>query len=420
MNESKRYKAMLQERADLVKEQQALFAAVDKDGRALTAEEKTRDDTIHTRLTDISADLEREERRREWERKVGTTAPAVLKLGRGDDATKALAHFFRSGDSGGVKSLMQADETGKPSVTISIPTLAEMQQARYQAAVVDSTMNITTAADGANIVPTGLVNRIAARRNEADLTNVLGLQNVPGVGTTVNFPVEGADPEVFAATSEQADAHTNNYERDAGAINLKAFTLAKKTRKIELTEEVLEDQDAALMAFIGDHIGRQIAKTHNAMLITEIAANGTALKTYASASTIAAGEPEAIVFNDALGYYLEDGGSVAWVTRPSTFGAVASLTGNPRLYAQTPAGSFQRQLLEYPVHYSQAVAAPAASAKSVYFGNWNQVGYREAPEVRFIMDPYSVDGLVILKYSFRAVFGVLQAAAVGYGVHPSA
>ena len=165
--------------------------------------------------------------------------------------------------------------------------------------------------------------------------------------------------------------------------------------------------------------GREIAKTHNSMLITEAAASGTKVKDFASATAIAAGEPEAIMFNDALSYYLEDGGSIAWVTRPSTFGAVAALTGNARLYAQTPSGSFQKQLLGYPVEYSQAVTAPAASAKSLYFANWNYVGYREGPELRFIMDPYSVDGLVILKYSFRAVVGVLQAAAVGYGLHPT-
>lgn len=410
------YQGLVQKEIELKAEAHALVDKAEQEERVLTADERARFDAIKGEIAKVAADKEPFEQVRAIER----NAPAVLKLGRGDDVTKALAHFFRTGDSSGVKSLMQADESGKPSVTVRIPTVAEMQQMRYQGAAVDSTINITTAADGANIVPTGLVNRIAARRNEADLTNVLGLQNVPGVGTTVNFPVEGADPEVFAATAEQGDAHATNYERDAGVVDLKAFTLAKKTRKIELTEEILEDQDSNLMAFIGDRIGRQIAKTHNTMLITEIGTNGTALKTYASATAIAAGEPEAIVFNDALGYYLEDGGSVAWVTRPSTFGAIAALTGNPRLYAQTPAGSFEKQLLGYPLHYSQAVAAPAASAKDLYFGNWNQVGYREAPELRFIMDPYSVDGLVILKYSFRAVFGVLQAAAVGYGKHPSA
>ena len=70
---SKRYQALLQERADLRKEQDALFAAVEAEGRELTAEEKTRDDAIHTRQQILSAEIEREERRREWQR----TVPAV-------------------------------------------------------------------------------------------------------------------------------------------------------------------------------------------------------------------------------------------------------------------------------------------------------------------------------------------------------
>jgi len=56
----------------------------------------------------------------------------------------------------------------------------------------------------------------------------------------------------------------------------------------------------------------------------------------------------------------------------------------------------------------------------VYFGNWFRVGFREEPALRLIRDPYSVDGLVILKYSFRTVYGVLTAGGIGYGVHPSA
>ena len=416
---SKQYQALLQRKADLIADGKAIFERAEEDERDLTAEEKARDDAINAELKTVTSDLERHEIRRTRERAV-SGVPMVNKLPRGDSETKAMAHFFRTGDKGAVAHLVQADESGKPSVTLTIPSVAEMKTPLFQAAVVDSTMNITTAADGANVVPTGFVRDVALRKNEIMLAARLGLRRVPGVGTTVNYPVEGADPEVFAATSEQSDAHGNNYERDAGVTNLKAFTLAKKTRKVELTEEILEDNDVNLNAYLSDRIGRQIAKTHNTMLVTEVAANGTALKTFAAAAAIAAGEPDSIVFNDALSYYLADGSNPAWVMRPSTFGAIASLTGNPRIYAETPQGKLQRQLLNYPVEYSQAVAAPAASAKSVYFGDWDQVGYREAPELRFIMDPYSVDGMVILKYSFRAVYGVLQAAAVGYGVHPTA
>jgi HK97 family phage major capsid protein len=411
---TKRYQYLVQQRADLVNEAKKLFAGVGE--RVLTPEEKERDDQIVAQIQQLDAEIEREERVRAQERH----APAVLKGPRGDNEIAAMAHFVRTGDSGGVSHLLEKDEQGVNRVTLHVPTAYEWRNTP-QAAVVDSTMNITTAADGANLVPTGFVNRVAMRKNEQMLAEKLGCQRIPGKGTTVNHPVEAADPEEFATTAEQADNHSVSYERDAGNTGLKAFTLVKKTRKIELTEELLEDNDVDLMGYIGDRMGRQIAGTHNAMLITEAGANGTKFKTFAAAAAIAAGEPEDIIFNDTLAYYLEDdGGSIGWVMRPSTFGDVASLTGNPRLYAQTPGGSFQKELLGYPVNYSNKVAATAASAKDMYFGNWYFMGYREAPELRFIMDPYSVDGMVILKYSFRAVYGVLQAGAVGYGQHPSA
>ena len=77
----------------------------------------------------------------------------------------------------------------------------------------DSTMNITTAGDGKNLVPTTPIGQIALRKNELMLADRIGCRRVPGVGTTVNFPYESADPDAFAATSEQSDAHGNNYER---------------------------------------------------------------------------------------------------------------------------------------------------------------------------------------------------------------
>lgn len=412
-----------QRRAAAIEEAEALVLAVESDDRDFTEEESTQYDALLAEANGLQTRIDRMESIVEMRGGLSGPvhkAPTQLKLKRGDDETKALAHFFRTGDKGAVSHLVQPDETGKASVTLLLPTAYEMQRQKMQAAVVDSTMNITTAADGANIVPTGFVRDVVTRKNEIMLAERLGLRRVPGKGTTVNYPIEAADPEDFGATNEQADNHSVSYERDAGNTGLKAFTLVKKTRKIELTEELLEDNDVDLNGYIADRIARQMAGTHNAMLITEVAANGTALVTYASATAVAAGEPEDFVYHNTLSHYLDDGGSIAWVTRPVTFGNIASLTGNPRLYAETPAGSFQRQLLGYPLHYSNKVAATAASAKDIYFGNWNYVGYREAPELRFIMDPYSVDGLVILKYSFRAVYGVLQAGAIGFGVHPSA
>lgn len=352
-------------------------------------------------------------------------APAYNKGPLGDNEVRAFEAYFKNGDIGGLRHMRGDQESGErgPVVEIPLPMADYRARARRgELRAVDSTMNITTAADGGVTVPTGLAPRIAERIVEIRLTERLGCQLIPGVGTTVNHTYENADPVVFAATSEQADnLSTNDYQRDAMVLANKAFTLAKKTKKVNLTEELLDDTGENLMEAIASWIGRGIGMTHNYLLLTEAAASGTSLKTFASATAIAAGEPEDLVFHDTLSYYLDDGGSANWVMRPATFGAIKGLTGDSRQYGEQTLGSMgMRTLLEYPVYYSNYATAIEASAKSLYFGNWWYMGYREAPALRLIRDPYSEDGVVVLKYSFRTVYGLLIAGALGYGVHPSA
>jgi len=118
--------------------------------------------------------------------------------------------------------------------------------------------------------------------------------------------------------------------------------------------------------------------------------------------------------------YLDDAGSVGWVTTAPNYAKIASIVGNPRTYAISE-DPFRRTLLGLPIHFSNKVTAIAASAKSIYFGNWNFVGLREAPSFTVLRDPYSnaATGQLTLHYYFRAVYGVLQSEAVGFGVHPT-
>ena len=337
-------------------------------------------------------------------------APAFNRTKPGETEDRAIGHYLKTGDAGAVRSMLANDEenrSGKPEIEIRLPSRNELR------AVVDSSMNITTAADGGSAVPTGFAGQIATRRNEVRLSDKLGVRTVTGVGTTVKFPFENADPQDFSATSEQSDAHGNDYTRDAAVLGNKDFTLVKFTKKLEITEELLDDEEANLMSYIADLIGRAIGLTHNSLLIAEVGSVGTELDVFASATAIATGEPDNLVYNDTLSPYLDDGGSIAWVTRPSTFGAIKGLSGDARIYGiATTEG---RTLLEYPVHYSSKVAAIASAAKTLYFGNWWYMGLYESPALRLIRDPYSVDGMVVLKYSFRCDYGQLIAGAIGYG-----
>ena len=363
----------------------------------LSEEDKTGIRSLRSQYDDLGRQIEEFEF---WEVEGTRSAqrvpsPTVLRGGRGDSEGNAWRAYLQNGDRGGLRHLMQeGEEGGRPQIVLPVPSqretraLLEGRSLGEQRAVVDSSMNITTAADGGNLVPTTLVGQIALRKNERMLAERLGCQRVPGVGTTVEYPV-------------------------AFQTDKKQFTLIKKTRRVELTEEMLEDTGVDLMSFIADKIAREVARTHNGLLVAEVEANGTSLKSFASNSAIAAGELEGLLGNDTLGFYLEDAMDVHWVMRTSTHWGIKAILGDQRLYAGMESG-----LLGYDVFYSNKVDSIAAGGKSVLFGDWNALGYREAPELRFIQDPYTVDGMVILKYSFRTVYGVLQPGAIGYGAHP--
>jgi HK97 family phage major capsid protein len=330
---------------------------------------------------------------------VPVAAPAVLTMGLGDNEIKALSAWYKRGDIGGVRHLVESDGS------ISLAGLKASN---------DTDMNIGTAADGGNAVPTGHYNGIIARRNEGMLTSSLRIMNIPGKGTTVNVPVDAEADGEFVSTNEVAA-----YDRDAPALGTVAMTLVKYTKKVELSVELLEDEDSQLMAWLNDFVGRGLAKTHNSLLLAE-AANGTKLADFANTS-IAAGKLEEMVGNTVLDPYLDDAGSVAWVMQPSTKWAINALLGSARIYqgAENVPARRGGDLLGYPVYTSAKTSAIGTGLKSVFFGNWAYMGFREAPGLTVLRDPYTLaaTGQIRLVYAFRTVYKVLQATAIGYGLH---
>jgi HK97 family phage major capsid protein len=337
-----------------------------------------------------------------------TGAPAFIAT-PGDNFQKAYSRWVKTGDHGGIKHLVNGESAF--GVTVSIK------------ASNDTDMNIGTAADGGNAVPTGHFQQIVARRDEMMLATRLGVRNIPGKGLTVNVPIDNEADGEFIATAEAAAN-----DRDAPALGTVAMTLAKYTKRVELSDELMNDEDSQLMAFLSDFVGRGMAKTHNSLLNTAVAAGGTNLKTLAATAAIAAGEPQDVVFNNDLANYLDDSASVAWIMRASTHGAIAKLQGDPFIYQVTPQGNSgdgqpsRGVLLGYPVHYSAAVPAPATSAKSLLFGNFFYVGMRNDPEFTVLRDPFSAasTGQLRLHYYFRTIYKVLVAEAVGFATQAAA
>jgi HK97 family phage major capsid protein len=318
------------------------------------------------------------------------TAPAVVASVGEKDEMKGFMHYIRTGQENSVmKSLKTSNDTD---------------------------MNITTAADGQYLVPTGHYQNVIARRDESALFTKLGVTEIPGVGTTVNVPYDNeADGEFVVATE------TAELDDDAPATGRKQLTFAKYAKIIRISHELLRDEDSRLESFLANWVGRGMAKTHNDLLITEVESYGTSLKTFASATAVAIGELEDMMFQSDMVSYL-DGGSANWVMSGPSYAKIISVVNDARVYGQTPQGVFRESILGYPVHFTNKADTIGANKKSVFFGDWSQVGVRNGQGLQLIRDPYTRAryGQIELVYLFDCVYGVLNAEAIGFGVHPSA
>jgi len=387
-----------QARAAKVDEMKAMTTQAEVENRDFTAEEQVKWDGIVTEVDGLDKRMARLEKLEVAQEEAPVTTQTVKrsinynkKTRPGDSEERAVAHFIRTGDKGALGEFRAANNT---------------------------IANEGTAADGLNAVPTGHYNQIIARRDEDMLANQLGVMRIPGTGLTVNVPVDAEADLAFAATSEQDDNYAQVYERDWPALGTVAMTLLKYTKKIALTEELLEDEDSNLLAFVSNFVGRSMAATHNSLLLTELRASGTAGLTLDSASTIGATEIPELVYK--LGGEYADG--AVWVMARATEGLIRGLSGNPFLFNPNPAGSDRGrpEIWGFPVYNSSSASAIAASAKTLIFGNMGFVGMREGAGFSFLRDPYTTDGIVYLQYGFRAVHKVLQAEAIQYATHPTA
>lgn len=274
-------------------------------------------------------------------------------------------------------------------------------------------MNIGTSSAGGAAVPVGHYQGIIAKKAELAIASKLGVTQIPGQGTTVNVPVEAGSANQLDATAEAA-----NYGVNDPQLGLVPMTLGKFTRRLELTDELLQDEDSALMAFIENKMGRVFALTENSLLLTEVLANGSALLTTASATVATATEIKSIPYKVPDGYADV---AMKWVMRRGTEGTIRGFQGTDFLFDNTPSGTSQDRILAgYPVLHSEGVAAYGATGnKFAAFGDWSCVGQRTAPQITVIRDPYSgaSAGKLYLHYVLRTVFKTLDASGVGYVKH---
>lgn len=369
---------------------------VHETGESLNEEQRTEFDALMVQVDEVNAALEREERMMLAGGAAGGSvaqgqdarggAPAVHNRRTPDTEEGVYCRWVRSGDAGAQRELM------------------EMRASN------DTTMNVTTAADGGDLVPVGHYNQIIERLRPQALYERTGVRMIPGAGLTVNVPIDNeADSGEFVSTAESAA-----FDRDAPAINKKAMTLVKYTKKVDLTFELLQGEDSGLLAFLARYVADGMAATMNKLQVAKALADGTASFTSAGGTAIAASEVKQLLYSLPARY--ASGPDVSWLMKRSTEGYVRALTGDAFLFNETPSGSMQGTLEGLPVYTDDNMGAVALSAKSLLVGNWGYMGLRLDPALTVLRDPYtrSSYGEIVMNYYFMAVFEVLQAGAFMY------
>lgn len=257
-------------------------------------------------------------------------------------------------------------------------------------------------------VPRSTYDKINKRVQETALFPRLGIQRVIGD----KHITEGEFSE-FVLTAEAAafdlDRMTAHTEVD--------FSKVKYTKTVEMTYETLDRSDGEIEDWIVDGVASAWVRTADKLLWAAIASGGTKLGDFASKSAISAGDLEKLVYSDVIDKYLDNSASVSLLMRRSTVGAIESVYSAGRIYDN------QRPFLGERLYTYSGVPAIAASAKSIWFGNWREaIGYRDFGQLSMIRDPYSKarNGILCLHYHTFGVFKVLNSAAYGYGQHPAA
>jgi HK97 family phage major capsid protein len=177
------------QREELINQAKAKLDAAEAQDRSFTDEERTEYKALLEKADQLRQRAEEIESMSGLEATLGARrAPAFNRIGRGDSEVRAMAHYLRTGDVGGMRDLAVPAEQEEVAQGLAQAMVVKLPSVRELRAAVDSTMNITTAADGASAVPTGFAGQIAMRMTEIRLAEKLGVRKVPGKGTTVNFP----------------------------------------------------------------------------------------------------------------------------------------------------------------------------------------------------------------------------------------
>jgi HK97 family phage major capsid protein len=268
------------------------------------------------------------------------------------------------------------------------------------------------ALEGGSLIPTPLLNKIIALKDEKSLVSKLGINKFYTDSLTLVVPRENAGMGVFATIAEEGA-----YVANEPAFEGTTCTVVKKGSMITATEELLEDSDLFENYFVS-LCARKWALTENLELFTKLKATDTE-----GAHSATFTQPEIDAFMFSISEPWSDGAHL--IMAQATMATIRGLLiATPRAYGDFPifGGLEYPSFMSYPTHLNSNWEAVGAgdTTLTMTLVNPDALAYVERRGMSIKVDPYgdALNGRIRYFPSYRAVCEVIQVLGnVSYTDH---
>ena len=358
----KNLKALLEKRADLHNEMQALVTTADTETRAMNEEETAKFDALEKEIKDIDATIEMEKRALQLQsmEPVGTEE-------RSREAAEELAFVNY--------------------------VLGKSQELRA------GEQNVTMANNGA-VIPVSIANRII--KEVKDRCPILAGSTMYSVKGTLKVPVwGGAGTNNAHNIAVGYQTEFTDITADAGkftSVDLGGYLAGALTL---IGESVENNAQFSVLDFIVTQMAEEIATWIEGELLNGTGTNAatgalTCTNGMTAAATNAVTADELIELQAKVKQAYQ--ANACWTMHPDTFTAIKKLKGQDLHYLLQDDFSqdFPYRLLGKPVHLSDNMPTMAAGKKAILYGDYSglSTNFRENVSVKILRELYSAKHVI--------------------------
>jgi HK97 family phage major capsid protein len=283
-------------------------------------------------------------------------------------------------------------------------------------------LNKTTTTAGGFLVPQDLESKVVSAARAASALAQLSLELLTESGETLLLPTRTTDA-VAVWTAESAGYTLGDLT--FGQTSLSAF---KSATLVKTTEELAQDAGVPFDQYLGMELGGRLGDLQDAAFsvgsgsgqplgIVHASSPYTVTTAATGSSTVFKGA-DIQVFYKALAAPYRAGAS--WIMHPDDYASLAGTLDSAGAFAFPSLQSAEPTLYGRPVYIGAAMPTPAASAKSLAFGNW-QLAYAirrvRGVGVERLEELYAATGEVGFKGAARVDGRPTLAAAAIIGAH---